>query len=250
MRGMGKVVASGVVAVFLLSGCAGMSARQRSIWEGATMGAIIGAGGGVVEAHDDERSDRDKGALLGMVAGGIIGGIVGAVRAPEEPPPAEKVIPPAEPAAAPVKVEPLPPPAAEPASEPVAAPAPEAAPIPPSVKVIKERIVLRGINFDFDKSAIKPEFVPVLDEAARLLKERADVREVIIEGHTCWIGTEKYNQGLSERRAKAVRDYLVSQGVNPAELTTVGYGETRPVADNKTRDGRRMNRRVEFKIVE
>ncbi|MCK4426500.1 MAG: OmpA family protein, partial [Deltaproteobacteria bacterium] len=111
------------------------------------------------------------------------------------------------------------------------------------------KIVLRGINFDFDKSDIKPEFIPVLDEAVEILKASPDVN-VIIEGHTCWIGTEKYNQGLSERRAASVCKYMVEKGISQNRLDTTGYGETMPIADNHTLEGRRMNRRVVFKILD
>jgi len=123
-----------------------------------------------------------------------------------------------------------------------AKPAPVAAPAP-------ERIVLRGINFDFDKAIIKPEFMPVLDVAQGILKERPDLK-VVIEGHTCSMGTDAYNQKLSERRAKAVYDYLVKKGVNAAKLSTVGLGEAQPMADNTTESGRELNRRVEFKLVQ
>jgi len=71
---------------------------------------------------------------------------------------------------------------------------------------------------------------------------------VDLDGHTDSIGTERYNQGLSERRARAVRDYLVKKGINPARITTRGFGETKPIADNKTRDGRAKNRRVEIRV--
>jgi OOP family OmpA-OmpF porin len=73
---------------------------------------------------------------------------------------------------------------------------------------------------------------------------------VVIEGHTCDMGPDAYNQKLSERRAAAVRDYLVQNGVNAANLSTVGYGESQPMADNKTRSGRELNRRVEFKVIQ
>jgi OOP family OmpA-OmpF porin len=112
-----------------------------------------------------------------------------------------------------------------------------------------ERVVLRGINFDFDKAIIKPEFMPVLDVAQSILKEQPDLK-VVIEGHTCSMGTDAYNQKLSERRAKAVYDYLVKKGVNAAKLSTVGLGETQPMADNKTESGRELNRRVEFKLAQ
>ena len=73
--------------------------------------------------------------------------------------------------------------------------------------------------------------------------------QVVIEGHTCSLGTESYNLKLSEKRAAAVKKYLVNKGVNAANLSTKGYGEANPVADNKTKEGRRMNRRVEFIVV-
>ncbi|MEA3386478.1 MAG: OmpA family protein, partial [Thermodesulfobacteriota bacterium] len=114
---------------------------------------------------------------------------------------------------------------------------------------VPEKIVLRGINFDFDKSDIKPEFVPVLDEAVVILKENPDIK-VIIEGHTDWIGTEKYNQGLSERRAASACNYLGEKGISQNSLETVGYGEADPIADNHTSEGQRLNRRVVFKILD
>jgi OOP family OmpA-OmpF porin len=113
--------------------------------------------------------------------------------------------------------------------------------------------VLRGINFDFNKSNIKREFEPVLDEAARILQENPAVR-VSVEGHTDSIGSEAYNQRLSERRANAVKRYLVAHGVAADRLEAVGKGESQPVAPNRTPDGkdnpegRAMNRRVELKV--
>ncbi len=110
-------------------------------------------------------------------------------------------------------------------------------------------VILRGIQFDFDKSDIKPEWEPVLDEGANILKENPAIR-IIIEGHTCNIGTEAYNQGLSERRARSVYDYFVKKGVSPSRMKTVGYGEMKPKASNATEDGRIINRRVEIQVVE
>jgi len=111
----------------------------------------------------------------------------------------------------------------------------------------KKTIVLRGINFDFDKAVIKPEFEGVLDAGADVLKENPGVR-VQVAGYTDSVGTDAYNQGLSERRANAVRDYLASHGVDASRLTSVGFGEANPVADNGTADGRSQNRRVELNI--
>jgi OOP family OmpA-OmpF porin len=140
--------------------------------------------------------------------------------------------------------------AAQPApARPAPAPAPSPAPSPGESK----RIVLRGINFDFNKSNIKREFVPVLDEAAQILKDNASIN-VTSEGHTDSIGSDAYNQRLSERRAAAVKHYLVSKGVAADRLTTVGRGEKDPIAPNTTPDGkdnpegRAMNRRAELKV--
>jgi OOP family OmpA-OmpF porin len=71
---------------------------------------------------------------------------------------------------------------------------------------------------------------------------------VELEGHTDSIGTEQYNQGLSERRAASVRDYLQKKGVDSGRITSRGFGESKPIADNKTRDGRAKNRRVEIRV--
>jgi OOP family OmpA-OmpF porin len=107
---------------------------------------------------------------------------------------------------------------------------------------------LRGVNFDFNRAEIRPDAGVILDEAARLLNQEPEAR-VRIEGHTDWIGSEEYNQTLSERRAEAVTRHLVEQGVAAERLTTVGYGETRPIASNEARDGRALNRRVELKVL-
>ena len=128
--------------------------------------------------------------------------------------------------------------------EPPPPPPPAPAPAP-----VEEKIVLNGIRFDFDKSVIKPEFVPVLDEAVDILKKHAD-KKVEIQGHTDSIGTEAYNEKLGMRRADAVKMYLVDKGVTAENLTTQSFGESNPVADNDTKEGRAMNRRVEFKVME
>ncbi len=113
---------------------------------------------------------------------------------------------------------------------------------------VKRKLVLRGVNFDFDKATIKREGEPVLDEAIQALKEQPDVR-ISVEGHTDSIGTDAYNQRLSERRAEAVADYLAAGGIARSRMSARGYGESRPVASNATEDGRAQNRRVEFGLL-
>ena len=110
---------------------------------------------------------------------------------------------------------------------------------------MKKKIVLRGVNFDFDKYNIRPDAMPILDEAARTLKEYGDV-SISVDGYTDSIGTDAYNQRLSERRAKAVTDYLERQGVAGSRMTVRGFGKSNPVASNDTPEGRAQNRRVEL----
>lgn len=115
--------------------------------------------------------------------------------------------------------------------------------------VQEEVMVLRGIHFDFDKYNIKPEWEPVLDEAADVLTANPNIR-VIIEGHTDAVGTDAYNMRLSERRAGAVYDYLLRKGIAANRMSTVGYGESQPKAGNDTAEGRAINRRVELKVTQ
>ncbi len=103
------------------------------------------------------------------------------------------------------------------------------------------------INFDFDKSVIKPEFKTDLDQAAQFIRANPKVPYINIAGHTDSIGTEAYNQALSLRRAAAVRNALINDyGIPGDKLVATGYGETRPIADNHTKEGRYQNRRVEI----
>ncbi len=108
------------------------------------------------------------------------------------------------------------------------------------------------MNFDYDKANIKADSAAVLDEAARLLNDNPDV-QVRIVGHTDSIGSDEYNQRLSERRAQAVKAYLVSKGIAASRLTTEGRGEQEPIADNTRNgrdnpEGRAMNRRADLKV--
>ena len=100
-------------------------------------------------------------------------------------------------------------------------------------------------SFDFDKAAIRPEFKPTLDKVAKVLREDASVR-IRVVGHTDSVGSESYNLQLSERRARATADYLISQGVSASQVTVEGKGESEPRADNATAAGRAQNRRVEI----
>ncbi len=121
-------------------------------------------------------------------------------------------------------------------------------PPPPPAPRPARKIVLRGVNFDFDKAAIRADARPILDEAVRTLEEERDV-DIEVEGHTDAIGSDAYNQRLSERRARAVADYLARGGIARSRMTLRGMGESQPVASNATADGRAQNRRVELHVA-
>ena len=115
-------------------------------------------------------------------------------------------------------------------------------------------IDLKGVNFDYDKATLRPDAVGILGEAAEILKRYPELR-VEVAGHTDSKGTDAYNQKLSERRAKAVYDYLANNGVAASRLVgPVGYGESRPIAPNTNADGsdnpegRAKNRRTELNV--
>jgi len=103
--------------------------------------------------------------------------------------------------------------------------------------------------FDFDSNKIRSEAHPMLDEAVAIMKENSQLR-VKIDGHTCDIGSDEYNQKLSEKRAKSVRDYFVDHGVSINRLEMEGYGETQPAYPNNSKENRAMNRRVELSPID
>jgi OmpA-OmpF porin, OOP family len=107
---------------------------------------------------------------------------------------------------------------------------------------------LSDIHFDFDKSDLRPEAKAELDKLAQTLDASKEY-EIIVGGHTCNIGTEEYNMGLSERRAQEVVKYLLSKGVNNAYVGSNNYGETKPAVPNDSMENRKQNRRVEFEVA-
>jgi len=140
-----------------------------------------------------------------------------------------------------------------------AAPAPKAAPPAPAVAPkpvakpaptpVKEKVTMAAdAHFDFDKAVLKPEGKAKLDDLVGKLKA-VNLEVVIAIGHTDSIGSKAYNQKLSLRRASAVKAYLVSKGIEANRIYTEGKGETQPIADNKTKEGRAKNRRVEIEVV-
>ncbi len=108
--------------------------------------------------------------------------------------------------------------------------------------------IVTNVNFDFDSAKIRSDSMQKLDRVVSILNDNPSVR-VRVEGYTDSTGPEKYNLGLSFRRANAVRDYLSSKGVSKNRMSVVGFGEKNPLVTNKSRAGRAVNRRVEFKVL-
>ncbi|KAF1054091.1 MAG: Outer membrane porin F [Stenotrophomonas maltophilia] len=194
----------------LLTGCAGL---QKSDWPTcAVVGGVGGAGLGSIESS----TWAGWGALIGGVLGASYCWVHGAGE----------------------QVATAPPPPPAPAPEPAPAPLPK-----------EETIVVRDLHFAFDSSKIDNRDKDKLDAIATRLKGEAASTELNISGHTDSVGSDAYNQKLSDRRAHAVSNYLIDAGVPSSSIKSVqGYGESQPVADNKTKDGRAQNRRVEIQI--
>lgn len=203
------------LSALLLAGCQSnpYQGEHKKAATGATVGAGTGAVlGGVVAG----KGDRTKGAVLGAVVGAAIGGVVGHQMDKQEKELREQMK-------------------------------------GTGVEVVREGDTIRlqapsNITFDTNRADVKPEFKPVLDQLANSLNQYPDT-VIRVEGHTDSVGSAAYNQTLSENRANSVRSYLMQRGVSGARMEAVGYGLTRPIADNATEQGRAQNRRVEILIV-
>jgi outer membrane protein OmpA-like peptidoglycan-associated protein len=212
--GRGTYIPAAVCAV--VGGFAGAAIESQgfsneSIRSGHSCGTLNG-----VTVCEHDKPDYPAAAAIGAGAGALLCGLAGHYFLDPEPPTPT-----------------LPPP-----------PTPTPPPPPP----VSKKIVLRGVHFDFNKSDIRPDSRPVLDEAVDALKENPNVR-ISVEGHTDAIGSDLYNEKLSVRRAEAVFRYLANHGIAPERMGVIGYGKSRPVADNETESGRAQNRRVELRVV-
>ncbi|GAB2960902.1 hypothetical protein GCM10027048_31040 [Hymenobacter coalescens] len=111
------------------------------------------------------------------------------------------------------------------------------------------KVVLNNIFFDFDKATLRKESTAELERLVQLMNVEYPALRIEISGHTDNVGKAEYNKDLSQRRAKAVVDYLTGKGVSAGRLSSAGYGDTQPVAPNTTKEGRQLNRRTEFKVL-
>jgi outer membrane protein OmpA-like peptidoglycan-associated protein len=188
----------------------GMSRTKK----GAIIGAVAGAVAGLLSG--DDATERRQRALVGAGVGGLAGGAIGAYQDRQEAALRERMQ-------------------------------------GTGVEVVRQgdNITLNmpsNITFAFDRSDLQSQFYPVLDDVARTLTE---YNQTIVEvaGHTDNVGTDAYNQALSERRAASVGNYLMGKGLLRDRFILVGAGESRPVASNETDAGRAQNRRVEITLV-
>ena len=130
-------------------------------------------------------------------------------------------------------------------------PKPEPKPEPKRVEVRDNKIeISEKIQFDLAKATIKAESHDLLNEIVQVIKDNPHIKKIAIEGHASSDGNDDFNMKLSDDRSKSVMKYLVDKGIEEKKLSAKGFGETKPIADNETEEGREKNRRVEFNIVE
>lgn len=213
-------IGAALAGSLLLASCATYTGQTNApddpnrTQRGALIGAAIGAAAGLLSG--DSAVERRQRALVGAGVGGLAGGAVGAYQDRQEAELRRKMA-------------------------------------GTGVDVVRQgdNITLNmpgNVTFGFDQATIQPQFYPVLDNVANTLQQ---YNQTVIEiaGHTDSVGSEAYNQQLSQRRADAVANYLNSRGVMRDRMITVGAGETRPIASNDTEQGRAQNRRVEITLV-
>ena len=197
--------------ILVLSACAQTpEVAKTKTAKGAGIGAVAGAATGAVIGS--MAGQAGKGAVIGGIAGTAIGAVIGHELDKQEK---------------------------------------ELNEIPNTTVTREEdKLVVTmsdAILFDINSAALKPPAMQTLDQMADVMV-RYPESDIIVAGHTDSTGTEKYNQDLSERRAKSVKNYLISKGVAVQRITAIGFGKNMPVATNDTPEGREQNRRVEIEI--
>ena len=206
----------GIVAAITLIGCTNVDPvtgerTRNNTGTGAIIGAIVGAGAGTLAGGDDRRN-----ALIGAGIGALAGAAIGNYMDRTYQNLRERL------AGTGVGV----------------------------TRVSQSQILLNfpaDLTFDFDRDAVKGQFVPTLRDVGNVLREYEQTT-VDVYGHADSVGSDAYNQDLSERRAMNVASVLISGGVIRQRVITQGFGEARPIASNATDDGRARNRRVEVYI--
>ncbi len=213
---MKRLVVLAAVVALLAGGCAQpMSRTQKGTAVGAGTGAVVGAGLGQLIGGDTEGTLI--GAGIGAAVGGTAGGFFANYMEKQEMAMNQALV------------------------------GVEGASIQRDAQVLAVTFK-SDLLFDVNSSAVKPGGYDELQRVARVLNDYPRTN-ILIAGHTDSTGSEAYNQNLSEQRAAAVKNSLAGYGVSAMRLTTIGYGETRPIASNATESGRQMNRRVAITIT-
>lgn len=210
-----NIIAGLLSASLLLTSCEAIqnsNNEQRGTAIGAGSGAVIG---GILGNNIGKGGNSELGAVLGGIIGGVVGNRIGN-KMDKQAKEIQETLPGAE---------------VERVGE--------------GIKITMNESM---VNFDFDSSKLGTSARQNLDKLAKVLKNNPDTN-INIYGHTDSTGKDSYNQSLSERRANAVRDYLVSKGISSSRMYPMGMGESSPVASNDTDAGRAKNRRVEFAIT-
>jgi outer membrane protein OmpA-like peptidoglycan-associated protein len=200
-----------ILSFLFLFGCAQTKeAAKTKTAQGAAIGAATGAVAGAVIGH--QSGHKGTGAVVGGVTGAVVGGAIG-YKLDQQAKELEKI---------------------------------------PNTEVERkeDRLVVTmsdAVLFDVNSAALKPQAQTTLTQMADVMMNYPET-DILVKGHTDSMGTEKYNQELSERRSKAVTNYLITKGIPTSRITAVGFGETMPIASNDTPEGRQQNRRVEIEI--
>lgn len=212
---MKKLIVLLAIGMFLMTGCATTATKaEKGAGYGAAGGAAVGAVLGQVIGKNTESTllGAAAGAAVGAAAGGGIGHMMDKQEAEMR----------------------------------AALEASEAAAVRREGDLLA--ITLKGdVTFDFNSVTVRPGLYNEIDRIAQIMVKYPQT-QILVAGHTDSVGSESYNQRLSERRAGAVKNLLVQRGVDTYRVTTIGYGESRPVATNDEAAGRQLNRRVEIRI--
>jgi outer membrane protein OmpA-like peptidoglycan-associated protein len=195
----------------LAMGCISADDPKKRTKQGAAIGAASGAAVGAVIGHQND--EKGEGAVIGAAVGAAIGAAVGH-RMDKQQAELERI---------------------------------EGVEVTRPAEDRIDLTIRNDILFDIDSAVLHAGAQTTLHDLARVLADYPDTR-ILVEGHTDSTGSESYNQRLSERRAESVTRYLVSRGVHPAQLDSIGFGLTVPRASNATAEGRQLNRRVELRI--
>ena len=206
-----KKVLTLVFVALMMSACISPDDPNRRTKQGAAVGAATGAAAGAVIGNQSD--NKEKGAVIGAVVGAGVGAVIGR-RMDKQQAELEQI---------------------------------RGVEVDRTAEDELKVVVRNEVLFDVDSSSLRSVSRDTLSEMADVFARYPDTN-ILVEGHADSTGAATYNQGLSERRAVSVRNYLMSNGVSSNRITAVGYGEQAPRATNSTPEGRQLNRRVEIKI--